>query len=146
MQNGLRKVVFVIVVLFLGWFAFLNFKYCKLKKSYEQLLYKEELTLFEFETFQFKKGHIREVSFSRGDKPRTVRADVTLQNFLAETVSPEYKTILYDEFGMIAGQSSQNWIFSALKPGEIRKQDFTFSCDGTPKYFKLFDRTKLERE
>jgi len=145
MKSGLIKFIFVVVFVFLGWVIILNFKYCKLKESYQRLLYKEELIIFDFVTYSFRgQGCVQKVSFSRGNEARTVRAEVTLQNFLNETVSPEYKIILFDEFGMVAGQSSQNWIFSTLKPGEIRKQDLSFSYDGSPKYLKLFDRTKIE--
>lgn len=144
MQKGLRRGIFVIVVLFLGWVAILNFKYCNLRESYQRLLSKEELTVFEFRTYHFTGKCVREISFSQGEKARTVRVDVTLQNSLDETVLPEYKIILYDDFGLVAGESTQNWIFSKLKPGETRKQDFNFSYDGSPKYVRLYDRTHLE--
>lgn len=145
MKNGLIKFIFVVVLVFLGWVVILNFKYCKLKESYQRLLSKEELTVFEFRTYDFTgRGCVQKISFSRGEKARTVRADVTLQNSLDETVLPEYKIILYDDFGLVAGESTQNWIFSKLKPGETRKQDFNFSYDGSPKYVRLYDRTHAE--
>lgn len=141
MKNGLIKFIFVVVLIFLGWVAILNFKYCKLKESYQRLLYKEELIVFDFVTYRFSgKGCVQKISFSRGSEARTVRADVTLQNSLDEMVSPEYKIVLFDEFGLVVGQSTQNWLFSKLKPGEIRKQDFEFSYDGKPKYLRLYNR------
>lgn len=125
----------------------LGFQCYNLNKDYRQLLLKEGLTAFQYALYPFKDTCISSIQFTDIGDVRTVRVDVTLQNRFDKTASPAYKIVLYDAFGLVVGESTQNWFISTLKPGEVRKQDFTFTYDGQsmPKYVRLYDLTKFER-
>ncbi len=147
MNKKIITSVVVVVSLLVVGMGIMGFQYYRLNESYKQLLLKEGLTKFQYAAYQFNGGCIKEIVFSNSGNQRTIRADVTLQNSFGYTASPEYKIVLYDAFGLAVGTSTQNWIVSTLKPGEVRKQDFTFAYDGgvMPKYVRLYDSTRFER-
>lgn len=147
MKNKWMICVALLMMVLIASVATLGFQCYSLNKDYRQLLLKEGLTVFQYALYPFKDTCISSIQFTDVGDGRTVRVDVTLQNRFDSTGSPAYKIVLYDAFGLVVGESTQNWFISTLKPGEVRKQDFTFTYDGgvMPKYLRLYDQTRFER-